>query len=520
MSVDNSMPQFEPLTWTDAVYLTPEWILAAAFVLLIILDLALPRRMGRNVIGWLTLAGFAASLGAVLWRLAEMSAGALGEAPEIIRLLGDSYRIDQFASILKLILLAAAILIVLMSLGTVRREEIPHKSEFYYLMLPAVLGAMMMASSGDLVTLYLGLEVMSVTTYVLVAMRKHAAQSAEGAFKYVVTGGISSALILFGMSYLYGLTGTTNLGRMAGMLQMAGAELQELLYVAVFMLVAGLGIKIAAAPFHTWAPDVYQGAPTPVTAFLAIVSKAAVFAVLFRIIYNLAFALSASENPVGGDIFLLLLILAAAAMLVGTTAALKQRNVKRLMALSGVANAGYLLVPIGVSIKGAHMANFGEFAFYLIAYVLMNVGAFAVISIVQAAAGHEEVKGFSGLYYRAPWTAAAMIVFILSLAGLPISGGFFGKLFILLGAAQSHAYWIVAIMVISSVISYYFYFAIIRQMFMRGTGEESEIRVPVTTGVVIWVSAVLTVALGIVPGWLAGWLNDHFSLLTDLMIRY
>ncbi|QYR22076.1 NADH-quinone oxidoreductase subunit N [Paenibacillus sp. sptzw28] len=514
-----------PFTWSDAAYLAPEWILIAFTIALAVIDLAMPRSVSRTVIGWLTLGGLLTSLGFVVWRLIDMNSkvpalDANGQPVSgAIRLLADSYRIDDFGSILKIVFLVATALIVLMSLGTVKRDEIPNKGEFYYLLLPAVVGAMIMASSGDLITLFVGLELLSITTYVLVGMRKHAVKSSEAAFKYVVTGGISTALILFGMSYLYGITGATNLGAVAQGVQQHAADFAALLYVAFFFILAGLGIKIAAAPFHAWAPDVYQGAPTPITAFLAVVSKGAAFAVIFRIVFNVAFYASTPDKPIADDIFLTLLIMAAAAMIIGSTAALKQYNVKRLMALSGIANAGYLLVPVGVSLKGMHASNFGEFAFYLAAYLLMNVGAFAVFSVVSKAAGHEEVSSFAGLYFRAPWTACAMIVFVLSLAGLPVTGGFFGKLFILLGAAQSKAYWIVAVMVASSVISYYFYFRVIRQMFMRSTGEEKDVQVPATTGIAIWLCAILTVALGIVPGPVMDWVNGHFSILGDLFIR-
>jgi len=515
----------QSLTWSDAAYLAPEWILIVFAIVLVAIDLALPRRISRSVIGWLTLAGLFTSLGFVIWRLMDLinHPASVNESGEqiggAIRLLADSYRIDQFSSLLKIVFLVATALIVLLSLGTVKREEIPDKGEFYYLLLPAVVGAMMMASSGDLITLYLGLELLSITTYVLVGMRKAAVQSAEAAFKYVVTGGISSALILFGMSYLYGITGATNLGSIAIGIQQHAAEYKELLYVAFFFLIAGLGIKIAAAPFHLWAPDVYQGAPMPVTAFLAVVSKGAALAVVFRIVYNVVLFANTPDAPISDDMLLVLLIMAAAAMIIGSTAALRQVNLKRLMALSGVANAGFLLVPLGISFKGVHASNFSEFLFYLAVYMLMNIGAFAVISIVGKASGHYELNGFAGLYYRAPWTAAAMIVFVLSLAGLPITGGFFGKLFILLGAAQSQAYWIVAVMVAASAISYYFYFGIVRQMFMRAATQETEVPVPVPAGIVIWLCAVLTVALGIIPGPVLGWINEHFSIFNDLFTR-
>jgi NADH-quinone oxidoreductase subunit N len=292
-------------------------------------------------------------------------------------------------------------------------------------------------------------------------------------------------------------------------------------YVGFFFLIAGFGIKIAAAPFHAWAPDVYQGAPTPISAFLAVIAKGAALAAVFRFLYSSAFFLSGgSKDQVGDDVFFALLVIAAAAMLIGTVSALRQKQAKRLLALSGVANAGYLLVPIAISVTIVHSNNFSEFAFYLVAYLLMNVGAFAVVTVIARSSGHEELKGFSGLYYRAPWTAAAMLIFILSLSGLPITGGFFGKLFILLGAASVKAYWLVAIMAVSTVISYYFYFGIIRQMFMRSNGDEEDVvTVPAVTGVVIWICAAATVALGILPGPLMKWIDTVFSIQADLFVR-
>ena len=237
---------------------------------------------------------------------------------------------------------------------------------------------------------------------------------------------------------------------MAVNIQQHAGDYKELLYVAFFFLLAGLGIKIAAAPFHVWAPDVYQGAPTPITAFLAVVSKGAAFAIIIRLIYNVVFHASSPDAPLADDVFLAMLIMAAAAMVIGSAAALRQTNVKRLVALSGVANAGYLLVPVGLSLDGMHASNFGEFIFYLAVYLLMTIGALAVVTVISKSAGHDEISGFAGLYYRAPWTAAAMIIFVLSLAGLPVTGGFFGKLFILLGAAQTKTYWIIAVMVAST----------------------------------------------------------------------
>jgi NADH-quinone oxidoreductase subunit N len=508
---------FIPLTWTDMLYLAPEFSLAAAFLILIILDLLLPKRINRLSIGWLTLAGILVSLVFVVLRMLDMNQGSA--SAEAIHLLGNSYRIDDFASLLKLVFLTGTALIVLLALGSARDEEaITDKSEYFYLLLPALIGAMMMASSGNLVTLYIGLELLSLTSYVLVGMRRKSSLSAEAAFKYVVTGGISSAMVLFGMSYIYGITGSVDLGMIAEALPRALNDFKALAYVGFFFMIAGFGIKIAAAPFHAWAPDVYQGAPTPVSAFLAVIAKGAALAAIFRIIFSTALISVTGEGAeVFKDVFFAILVLAAAAMLVGTTTALRQKNMKRLLALSGVANAGYMLVPIGISITVVHSSNFSEFVYYLVAYLFMTIGAFAVFTVVSRASGHEEIKGFAGMYYRAPWTAAAMVIFVLSLAGLPVSGGFFGKLFILLGAASAKAYWLVAIMVISSVISYYFYFGLVRQMFMRSGNDENEIRIPGSTAIVIWLCVAATIALGLFPGPLMEWINAVFSIKGDLM---
>lgn len=510
---------FIPLTWTDMLYLAPEFTLAAVFLLLVVLDLLLPKSVSRLSMGWLTFAGLSVSLGLVVWRMLDMNK--TGAAADAVHLLSNSYRIDDFASLLKIVFLTGTALIVLLALGSVRDDEaITDRAEYFYLLLPAVIGAMMMSSSGNLVTLYIGLELLSLTSYVLVGMRRKSSLSAEAAFKYLVIGGISSALVLFGMSYLYGVTGSVDLAVIGKALPGALVDFKALVYVGFLFMLAGFGIKIATAPFHAWAPDVYQGAPSPVSAFLAVISKGAALAVIFRIMFNtVLFAVGGEDANVSNDIFLTLLVLAAAAMLIGTTTALRQKNVKRLLALSGVANAGYMLVPIGLSITVVHSSNFSEFIYYLIAYLLMTIGAFAVLSVISRSAGHEELKGFSGMYYRAPWTAAAMVVFVLSLAGLPVSGGFFGKLFILLGAANAKVYWLVAIIVVSSVISYYFYFGFVRQMFMRSGSDDSDIRVPAATGIVIWLCAAATIALGLFPGPLMEWIDAVFSIRSDLMFQ-
>lgn len=508
---------FMPLSWTDVLLMAPELLLGVCFVALILLDLFLPRTASRAWVGVLTLAGLLAAAVLVTLRMIDMNAGE-GSA-EIISLLGGSYRIDDFGSLLKLIFLLGTSLVVLLGLGSASRDDaITDKGEYYYLLLPAAIGAMAMASSANLVTLYIGLELLSITSYILVAMRRKNDLSAEAAFKYVVSGSISSAFILFGMSYLYGVTGSVELHAIAQALPAAIESYEAFVYVGFGMMLAGFGVKIAAAPFHAWSLDVYQGAPTPVAAFLAVVSKGAALAIVLRILYTTRVygAIDPSGKGLGDDLIFAVLLVAAIAMLVGTLAALRQKNTKRLLALSGVANAGYLLVPIGLSITVLHSNNVTELLFYLVAYLLMTIGAFAVLTVVSREAGHDELRAFAGMYYRAPWTAAAMVIFLLSLAGLPVTAGFFGKLFILLGAANAGIYWIVAVMVLSSVISYYFYFSLIRQMFMRSGGED-RIRIPLPIHIVIWFCAAATLLLGIFPGLLVDGIDAVFSFQGDLM---
>jgi NADH-quinone oxidoreductase subunit N len=498
------------LQLTDLKHLAPELTLVVTALIASLLDLLLPKSASRTFAAWLSLAGIVVSAVFVV----------LGLNPEApVLLLGQSYRIDDFANLLKLVFLAGTGLIIFMSIGSVRKEDIPHAGEFYYFFLPAALGGMIMASSGDLITLFVGLELLSITSYILVAMRKKNRQSNEGAFKYVVLGGISSAIVLYGMSFLYGISGSTNLVEISSALSNNFDSVRPLVYAALFLLLAGFGFKIAAAPFHAWAPDVYQGAPTPVTAFLAVVSKGAGFAILFRVMFSIFGAVNMMQHPLQKDAFLSLSVLAAIAMIAGNVMALNQKNVKRLLAYSGIANAGYLLVPIATHFSLVHYGNFSEFIYYLIAYLFMNVGAFAVLMLIeQSSSGSSELSGFAGLYYRAPYTAVAATLVVLSLAGIPVTGGFFGKLYIILGTMQTQAYWLGAVMIVTSVVSFYYYFGWIRQMFMRSDYEAADVHVSTPLGVTVWICALAGVLLGFFPQLILQYVDRIFSLTKDLFV--
>jgi NADH-quinone oxidoreductase subunit N len=493
----------------DLIHLAPEITLVISAVILTLIDLVLPKRTDRTYLGWLAIGSIIISAIFIVIRLGDDPVG----------LLNNSYRVDDFGNLFKLLFLGGTGLIIFMSLGTLDPDEIPHKGELYYLLLPAVLGAMIMTSSGDLITLFVGLELLSISTYILVGMRKKNQQSNEAAFKYMVLGSIASAMVLYGMSFIYGMTGTTNMAEIVNVIFQNYASYQAMIYLSFFLILGGLGFKIGAAPFHQWAPDVYQGAPTPITAFLAVVSKGAAIALLFRIIYLVYFGVGdPTSMPISDDIFLVLTVLAATAMIVGNLVALRQRNMKRLLAYSGVANAGYLLVPIAAQLSTFHSNIFSELYYYMIAYFLMNIGAFAVLTAVSKASGNDEMSGYAGLYYRAPKTAIAMVILILSLSGFPITGGFFGKLYIMFGALNMDLYWLAIIMIITSVISFYYYFAIIKQMFMRSASTAKDLVISIPMAITIWFCVIATVLMGLFPQWLIEGINNVFTVLNDLVI--
>jgi NADH-quinone oxidoreductase subunit N len=507
------------LQLADLQYLAPELTLVIAAVVLAVLDLVMPRRWSRHSLGVVSLlALFISAAFVVYWMIRINGEDGTGT----IQLLNHAYRVDDFANFMKLLLLGGTALVIFLSLRFHQEREIPHIGEYYYLFLPATLGAMMMTSSGDLITLYVGLELLSITSYIMAGLRKADQKSNEAAFKYIVNGSIASAFILYGMSFLYGMSGTTNLMEIRSAIAVFDPSFSALLYVSAFLMIGGFGFKVAAAPFHAWAPDVYQGSPSPVAAYLATVSKAASIAIMFRVFFNVYWGIGNSDMPIYNDVYLGIAIMAAASMIIGTAMALRQRNMRRLLALSGVANAGYLLVPLAVEFGdpnfSVHFSNFTEMFYYLLAYLFMNIGAFAVLMAVSRTAGHEEMKGFAGLYYRAPYTAVAMTILLLSLAGLPITGGFFGKIYILLGAIQVHYYWLAAVMIATSVASYYYYFAIIRQMYMRTDAEHSGLALNAPLGITIWICAAASVLLGLFPRWIIQYIESIYSIWEDFFI--
>ena len=461
------------ISLSDFYYILPEIVLTVAALTVLVADVLLPR--GSRALAWVTLAG----LGATFLALLPFVTTEVEVANGLIA-------VDRFAWFFKVVFVGAAAMTVLMSVRYLELEG-ASPGEYYFLVLCCTLGMMIMAGGIDLITSFIGLETMAVSFYILAGFIKPNQRSNEAAVKYFLLGAFSLGILLYGMSLLYGLTGTTNLRVMATVL--TASNRNPLIVFAVILLVAGMGFKIAAVPFHMWAPDVYEGAPTPITAFLSVGSKAASFAMLLRIFLEGV----PSQNA---DWRLLFEALAIVTMTIGNLAALTQTNIKRMLAYSSVAHAGYLLMGVVAGTPRGVTAML----VYLLVYAFMQIGAFAVVVLLHRKdiAG-EDLKDFSGLHARSPFAAFAMLLFMLSLGGIPPTAGFMGKFWLFGAAIDSGYYWLAVIGVLNSAVSLYYYLRIVVFMYLRKETTGSE---PVTSpalALTLAIAVVGTVALGVYP---------------------
>ena len=437
----------DPSTSRDLLLsLLPELVLTG-WALVVLLFVAWRHKTARDlrITGWLTLAALVSTAIAIWW-LWWNRAGVHGVVSMIAA--------DDFRWVADWVFVGAAALTVLISIAYLEREQLL-APEYYVLVLFGTIGMMLMAAGADLMVIFLGLELMSVAVYVLAGFDRRRARSAEAALKYFLLGAFASGFLLYGIALVYGATGTTNLGLINAQLSSLGRP-SAMLLAGLAMLVVGFGFKIAAVPFHMWAPDVYDGAPTPVTAFMATGVKAAAFAALFRVMYQ-AFA----GVPAWHDIMWWLAVIT---MIGGNLFALGQRSLKRMLAYSSVAHAGYLLV----ALTAGGPQGTSAFLVYVVAYTLMSLGAFAVL-IAKGRAGESEVTidDLSGLAGRRPWLAFALAVCMLSLLGFPGTAGFIGKWYILVAATSAGQNTLAAIMVLTSVVSAGYYLPVIMAMYMK-----------------------------------------------------
>jgi NADH-quinone oxidoreductase subunit N len=395
---------------------------------------------------------------------------------------------DHFAQFSKALFIFASGFIILISRAYLEEQEL-RGGEFYSLLLFATVGMCLMAASADLIVMFLGLEVLSMATYVLAGFRRHAIKSVESALKYFLLGSFSTAFLLYGIALVYGAAGSTRYQPIAE--SIALGEYPLTLLVGMGLIIVGFGFKIAMVPFHVWTPDVYEGAPVPITAHLAVGSKAAAVITFVRVLHQVMPELSQHWQ-------IMLSLSAMLTMVIGNVIALTQSNIKRMLAYSSIAHAGYLLVGLSAGNQLGMEAIF----YYLSAYAVMSLGAFTVVQVfARKNEQHVAVTDYSGIGFRNPFLSVSLSICLISLAGIPVTGGFMGKLFLFSAAMQSQMYLVVVIGVIASAIGLYYYLRVIVLMFMgEPGGEELMVRVPMAAKIAIIVMVLGTFYLGIYPG--------------------
>ena len=453
----------------DLYSVSPELSLGAVALVIIGLDLWLKNKRVvayASLVGLVVPAAFAISL---IGHQATSFSGAL--------------IVDPFAIFFKLLFLMAAAIVILSSLQYADRS-LAWRGEFYVVLLIATIGMMFMAAAGDLITVYIALETASISLYILAGFRTGDTFSSEAALKYLLLGALASAVLLYGMALLYGLTGTTALAGIGTALAARGG--QPVVLLAMALVVAGFGFKIAAVPFQMWAPDVYQGAPTPVTAFLSVASKASGFAVLLRVAMT-------AMGPLQADWQALFAALAVVTMTVGNLAAIPQHNIKRMMGYSSIAMAGYLLVGMAAAVSGGA----SSILLFLLAYTFTNLGAFAAIIAFSNQVGSDEIEDYAGLAQRSPWLALGFAFCLFSLIGIPPLAGFFGKFYVFAEAFNRGLQWLVVIALLNSATSMFYYLRVVKVMYLNPAQDQSHVAVPLSLGTALAVTAVGVIVIGV-----------------------
>jgi NADH-quinone oxidoreductase subunit N len=449
----------------------PEILMTCAALLMLVLDLVVRK---KETIGFLSIAA-AALVGYSILN----SAGVTFQGMFVS---------DAYSMFFKCIFLVSLVLSVLISIKYIDVERVNY-GEYYCLMLLSTLGMMIMASAGDLIVLYLGLELMALSTYVLAAFIRHDKRSNEAGIKYLLLGAFASAILLYGISFTYGITATTDIKGIATYITEHGLTSSTPLMMAIIMFVVAFGFKIAAVPFHMWAPDVYEGAPTSITAFMSVGPKAAGFAALGRV-FLISFASMS-------DIWIQALIpVAIATMAVGNIVALSQTNIKRMLAYSSIAHAGYAL--LGVIAGGTE--GIGSMMNYFFIYAFMNIGAFAIVILLRREGFRgEEITDYEGLSKTHPLYAVLMLIFMFSLTGIPPTAGFIGKFYLFIAAINAGYTWLVVVAVIFSAISAYFYMRVVMYMYMREPKTELRLSTSGSLGLALAVTTAAVLIIGVLP---------------------
>ncbi len=467
-------------------HLAPELILAGSALILLVAGTFLRGRAVRTGYAAFTVAASGAAMLAA-WRLWTDVAGT-GGRPRLA--VADAVVVDGFALFLTVVVCSAVFLTVLLADGYLDRERLT-RADFYVLVLLSATGGVLMAKANDLVLVFLGLEVLSIALYVLCGYHLRRAQSLEASIKYFVLGSFSSAFLLYGIALTYGATGSTNLGAIAGFLRTQTVTTGVFLGGLALLLV-GLGFKVAAVPFHMWTPDVYQGAPTPVTAFMAAAAKAGGFAALLRIFFSTFGDNRLDWQPV-------VWVLAVLSLVVGSVLAVVQTDVKRMLAYSSIAHAGYVLI----GLQAANSRGIAGSLFYLLAYTFMIVGSFGIATLVgRRGDNRHTLDDYRGLARTRPGLAFVFTVFLLAQAGVPLTSGFLAKFYVLAAAVEAGSYAIAIIGMVAAVIAAFFYLRVIVMMYMtEAEGAEGAERVPIPAGAgaALGLALAFTLLVGILP---------------------
>jgi NADH-quinone oxidoreductase subunit N len=497
--------QFTPPDVSFSLIL-PELIVSAVGVVVMLVD-AFARPAQRWITGSISLAGLVAAGISSIWLWVSWR--------DVSEAFNGMIVLDGMRLGFTLVFLIVSALTVLVSIVWVESERLP-AGEFHSLLMFATTGMMLMASGGDLVIIFLGLEILSIATYVMAGFRRTDLRSNESSMKYFILGSFSSAFLLYGIALTYGATatigglpGTTNIAEIAR--RLSDAQYPPLLFAGAAMMLVGFGFKIATAPFHVWTPDVYEGAPTPVTAFMAAGPKAAGFASFMRVfLFGFPFVVATAGETIGGRIHAAwlgaLLVMAIITMTVGNVAAIVQNNVKRMLAYSSIAHAGYALVGFiaagAASDLGKRNSAITAVTFYLLTYALMNIGAFACVQLIAKAGDRRtEVEDYNGIGFQSPVLAFSLTLFLLSLLGMPLTAGFIGKIMVFRAALDQEYYVLVVIGVLNTAISAYYYLRLIIVMFFRERITEwVRPRIPASVGVALLITVFGVLYLGLFPG--------------------
>ena len=461
----------------DYVRILPELVLSAFGILVMLLEPLVDEEKSQKTLGLIAFVGTVVGL---------ISTWYMAQSPGLA--FSSMVRVDSFSVFFHFLVIAIAAVVILSSFEYMAVQKI-RAGEYYALILFGVVGMALMSSAIELVLIFVALEISSISTYILTGFRRNEASSAESSLKYFLLGSFATAFFLYGVALMFGATGSTNIDLISQKL-LAG-PVQVLVYVAMALMFVGLGFKVAAAPFHVWTPDVYEGAPAPVVGFMSTAPKAAAFAVLLRVV----FAINAPGR------FWLIWIAAALSMTLGNVGALVQTNVKRLLAYSSIAHAGYLLVAFAMSTPDNSASGISAAMFYTASYAAMNVGAFAVVShFANAGERYVTLEDYEGLGRSSPLLAATLTIFLLSLIGIPMTGGFFAKFYVFSAAVKAHLIWLTIIGVVNSAIGAYYYLRIIVVMYMRESRKEVPVTpMPFGLGLALALSIVATLYLGILP---------------------